>query len=115
MAKLSISVKALTIELSFAEKILGLHGNLTIPLSSISGASQLDKTWVRTLGLRVPGTGIPGLVIAGRFVSSQNKSWVTWTRGNQVLQIDLKDQNYTRILVGLPDAEAAAAQINALI
>lgn len=103
---------SLNIELTVAEKVFGLHRNLTVPIENVTGAKVLDKTFGRTLGLRLPGTGIPGLILAGRFVRAGEVAWVSWTRGDQVLQIDLTAHRLTRIVIGVADAQAAAQLIN---
>ena len=113
MAKMLLSGLALQILQTRAEKFWGMHQDLTVPLENVVGAKALDKTSLRTLGLRLPGTGIPGLIIAGRFVKGKKVAWVSWTRGNEILQIDLVGHALDRIVVGVPHAKDAAAELNA--
>ena len=115
MTKLLLGSEGLQIELTRVEKFWGMHRNLTVPFENVVGAKVLDKTWVSSLGLRLPGTGIPGLMIAGRFVWGKDVAWVSWTRGNEVLQIDLQGHALKRIVIGVSDAKAVAQQLNAAI
>jgi hypothetical protein len=115
MPELLIDATQLEVKLSRGEKLAALHGDITLPLSSITGAEVLDSKWWMRLGLRVPGTGLPGLVIAGTYVQKGDRAFVSWTRGKQVLQVNLTGKNYTRLVVGVADAETWADTINAYI
>ncbi len=115
MAKVTINPANLRIELTSAERLWGLHGSLTVPGKQVVGAQALGNGWMSTLGLRLPGTGLPGLLIAGTFVRKGEKAYVSWKRGEQVLQINLSGNKYSRIVVGVADAEALAEEINTAI
>lgn len=115
MAKVTINPANLRVELSKNEAFWGFHRSLTVPGTQVVGAQALGKGWWKTLGLRVPGTGLPGLMIAGTYIRSGNKAYVSWTRGKQALQINLKGSKYSRIVVGVDDAEALADEINTAI
>ena len=115
MPTLTISLTELTVTLTLSEKLAALHGDLALPLSGITGAEVLDAKWWMRLGLRVPGTGLPGLVIAGTYVQKGDRAFVSWTRGKQVLQVNLSGQNYNRVVVGVADAQTWADTINAYL
>ena len=114
MAKITINPANLRVELTVAEQILGVHGSLTVPGKQVVGAQALGKGWWKTLGLRV-GTGLPGVRVAGTFIRKGDWAFVSWTRGKQVLQINLTGNRFSRILVGVDDAEALAEEINVAI
>ena len=114
MAKVTINPANLRVTLTRGEAFWGFHKSLTVPGSQVVGAQVLGAKWYRTLGLRV-GTGLPGVMIAGTFVRKGDKAFVSWTRGKQVLQINLRDGAYNRIVVGVDDAEALAEEINTAI
>ena len=115
MAKVTINPANLRVELTPAERLWGLHGSLTVPGKQVVGAQALGKGWMSTLGLRLPGTGLPGLLIAGTYVRKGEKAYVSWKRGEQVLQVNLSGNKYSRIVVGVQDAEALAEEINTAI
>lgn len=106
MPKLAFQQTDLHITLTGAEKLAALHGDLVIPLANMIGAEVLGPKWWMQLGLRVPGTGLPGVVIAGTYKWQGDNAFVSWTRGKQVLQINLTGHKYDRIVVGVDDAEA---------
>ena len=114
MAKVTINPANLRVELTLAEQILGVHGSLTVPGKQVVGAQALGKGWWKTLGLRV-GTALPGVMLAGTFIRKGDLAYVSWSRGQEVLQINLTGHKYSRILVGVDDAEALAEDINAAI
>lgn len=115
MAELALAPDALKVKLTAAEKLAALHGNLAIDWANIRGAQVLERRWWQGLGLRLPGTGLPGLLIAGTFVWRRDRAFVYWRRGQQVIQINLDGAKYTRILLGVADAELAADQINSAL
>ncbi|MFM6966987.1 MAG: hypothetical protein ACKOWI_06500, partial [Rhodoluna sp.] len=81
----------------------------------------LLRKWWMSLGLRVPGTAIPGVIIAGTYIKKNDRAFVSWTRkSGQPLEIRLaakmapaaRGTQYTRIIVGVEDAQGWADKIN---
>ena len=115
MPKLEITPTELSVHLSGGEKLASLHGNVTVPLANIAGAEVLAPKWWMNLGLRVPGTGLPGLIIAGTYIWRRDRAFVCWKRGEEVLQINLTGQNYSRLVIGVDNAETWAETVNAYL
>ena len=115
MTELKLAPDALKIKLSPGEKLAAFHGDMVVPWSAVRGAQVLERKWWHGLGLRVPGTGLPGLLIAGTFIWRRDRAFVVWRRGQQVIQINLDGANYTRIVLGVADADLAADQINSAL
>jgi hypothetical protein len=111
MAQILLQDTGITVKLSFWEKLGSLRGDLFIPVTSIRGAIPADRGWQRTLGARVPGSYVPGLVVYGTY-RSKTKDFVSWKRGQQVLQLNLSGKPCSRVFVGVEDAAALADQIN---
>jgi hypothetical protein len=120
MPKLELTEDQLIIRLSASEKLAALHGNLTINGIAIRGAAVADKKWWMTLGLRI-GTGLPGVIIAGTYVKKGDRAFVSWTRKHGLpLEITLaakmsagaRGTQFTRILLGVDDAQGWADKIN---
>ena len=114
MAKISINPANLRVELTLGEAFWGFHKSITVPGKQVVGAQALSKGWWKTLGMRV-GTGLPGVMIAGTYIRKGDRAYVNWKRGEQVLQINLSGHKYSRIVVGVRDAEALAEEINTAI
>jgi hypothetical protein len=115
MPKLQITPTELSVHLSGGERLAALHGNLTVPLANITGAEVLAPRWWMNLGLRVPGTGLPGLIIAGTYIWRKDRAFVCWKRGEEALQINLAGQNYSRLVLGVDSAETWAETVNAYL
>ena len=111
MAQIRILDTGILVKLSFWEKLGALHGDLSIPVTSLRGALAAEKGWQRTLGARIPGTYVPRLAIYGTY-RWKNKDFVAWHKGEQVLQLNLSGKPYSRVFVGVEDAVALADQIN---
>lgn len=114
MAKVTITPATLRVELTPFEQVMGVHSSLTVPGKQVVGAQALGKGWWTTLGLRI-GTGLPGVMLAGTFIRKGDRAFVSWSRGKQVLQINLSGNKYSRVIVGVDDAEALADNINTAI
>jgi hypothetical protein len=120
MTKLELTDDQLIIHLSASEKLAAFHGDLKVNGIAIRGAAVADKKWWMTLGLRI-GTGLPGIIIAGTFVKKGERAFVSWTRKRGLpLEITLaakmaphaRGTQFTRILVGVDDAQGWADKIN---
>ena len=120
MPKLELTEDQLIIRLSPAEKLAAFHGDVKVNGIAIRGAAVADKKWWMTLGLRI-GTGLPGVIIAGTFIKKGDRAFVSWTRkAGLPLEItlsakmtpDARGTQFTRILVGVEDAQGWADKIN---
>ena len=67
------------------------------------------------LGWRLPGTHIPFVVAAGTFVRSGERQFVFTQRKLQTVVIELVHKEWTRLVIGVPDAHAEASRINAAV
>ncbi|MHB1801986.1 MAG: hypothetical protein ACYCU5_10095 [Actinomycetes bacterium] len=65
MAQIRIDDTTVTIVLSVAEKVEAVHGDLTFPRSAVVTVRTIPDAMAEVHGLRAPGTGIPGLLLAG--------------------------------------------------
>lgn len=106
----------LTVFFEDMEQVWALKRKLVIPKINITNVLwqegvQLPRT---ELGWRLGGTGLPGVLFAGRFVGHEGKNfvyllrpqgWAKAVRVRQVLTIELKDYPYHRLFftVNKPD------------
>ena len=114
MPSLELNDDALTIRLALWEKLASFHGNLCIPLRHVRGATDDDGFRGAALGLRAPGTNLPGVISAGTYHTGGDRQFVFMTRGTQPLVIELQGEKWARLVLGVSDARAMAARINAL-
>lgn len=120
MPKLELNDDQLIIRLTPGDKLAAFHGDVKVNGVAIRGAAVANKNWWTTLGMRI-GTGLPGLVIAGTFIKKGDRAFVSWTRkAGLPLEITLaakmhpsaRGTQFTRILVGVEDAQEWADKIN---
>ncbi len=102
--ELSIQNNILKIELKWWEKMLSVRGNLEIHIGNIASVSteKIPLTWKM---LRLPGTCIPGVIVAGTYYSKRHEKWekefwhVMGMKNHLVLE--LRDEKYKRIILGM--------------
>jgi len=120
MPKLVLNDDKLIIRLSPSEKLAACRGDVTVNGIAIRGAAVMGKSWWKNLGLRI-GTGLPGVIIAGTFLQPGDRAFVSWTRKHGLpLEITLaakmdpkaRGTKYTRIVIGVEDAQGWADKIN---
>ena len=112
MAKLEMTPTGIWVRLSKGEKAMALHRDFFIPVLNLKGAEPMGLGWQRQLGLRVPGTYIPGLAIYGTYVWAKTRDFAAWSRGQQAIRLNLTGKCYTHVFIGTKDAAALADEIN---
>ena len=115
MPTIELTSDTLIVRLSIMEKIFSARGNLHIPLSQVRGATEDNGFNGESLGLRIPGTSIPGFLKAGTFLKNAEWQFVYLKPALQPLVIELRGAKYARLAIGTPDARAVALRINAAI
>jgi hypothetical protein len=112
---MDITPDALIVRLRWWEKICALHGDLRIRLDHVRGATDDDGFRGWELGLRLAGTRLPGVIAAGYFRKQGQTLFAYLTRNRQPLVIELRDEPWARAIIGVADARATAARINAAL
>ncbi len=109
--KFTITKDQLEINFSITKKILAVKGSFKIPLKHIQSiTTQLQKpTWKE---IRVPGTNLPGLIKAGTYYTDKGKQFWFVTKGKGILNIELKNESYKRIILGIDDNVKWAKKIS---
>jgi hypothetical protein len=120
MVEVSIEDGTLHLELLGWSKLAALAGSLDIPLACVKSAAAgppgLPKfQWGDR---RVGGTGLPGLVAAGRFImGTPRRHAFLDLRGSSkdVVVLELADYRYDLVMVEVADASRALQVIGAAI
>lgn len=115
MPRLELTERELIVHLRFWEAIVAFRGSIRVALDKVRGATDDEGFRGATLGMRAPGTGIPGLISAGTFRKPGEKQFAFVTRGTHPLVIQLADERWDRIILGVADARADAARINSAV
>jgi hypothetical protein len=115
---LSIDVEGetLSIRIHGHDGVLTLHRELRIPLTQVEGVAVAARRLVPATGMRLPGTGIPGVIRAGSYgVGSSRDFWLV-RKAQQVLVFELAPgAPYRRIVLEVPDPHAEALRLRPLL
>lgn len=95
-------------------RVWALSRGVQYPLSSVvdvgvSPTNELHK------GFRLPGTYLPGVMTAGTFRSKGEKSLWMVGRHQEVLVIELTEQPYRYLVLGVEDPKAATEALRAAL
>ncbi len=114
MAEVRIDGNQLSLVLTNAEKLEGIHGNLRVPLSSVQKVEVLEDAMaaggVRT-GVKF-GTRIPGVITVGQVRTLRTKRFVVLHHNTpRGIRISLGAGPFDEWIVGCADPEGLAAAI----
>lgn len=113
MAELVIEGEDLALHLTRAEKLEGVHGDLRVPLASVTAVEVLDDAHraADVLGVKA-GTRIAGVVEIGTVRTAGKKLFVAVHRDTpRGLRVSLAGAGQDEWIVGCADPEAVAAAL----
>ena len=101
MADILVTAEQVSVQLSLAEKIGALHGDLHFPRSAVRMVRVADKPFGEIAGIRSPGTRIPGVMALGTWRRSGGPDFVAVYRGERGIVVDLNanQTSYQRIIL----------------
>lgn len=115
MAKVHIDGDDLVVEVEGLDKLLALTSRLTIPLRNVRGATPDPGVAAEPKGIRAPGTHIPRVVAAGTFRRDGEKVFWDVRDPQQAVVIELRDEDYARLIVQVDDPRATADLVAAAL
>lgn len=115
MPRLELTKRELIVNLTAWESLWALRRSFRVPLTQVRGATEDNGFGGEALGLRLPGTYIPGVIAAGTFIKDGDKQFVYTKRKLQTVVIELAGNEWARLVIGVPDARIEAARINAAV
>lgn len=75
---------------------------------------NITRSWWK--GWRLPGTHLPGVIVAGTFYrGGQRLFWDVRGAGERAIVVDLTGAAYDRLIVDVPDTEAALQRLGAAL
>jgi hypothetical protein len=111
MARLVAEGRALLVRMNPLEVLGALHGPVRVPLASVTDLDATNDVWSELRGLRVPGTGIPGLVALGTWRYSGSKDFVA-VYGRSGVVVTLSGSSWSRLLVSSREPRRVCQRIN---
>ena len=116
MVDISISAGQAVIAPRGLSRLWTLHGPITVPVGAIRrvrrAAPGIGLGWWK--GWRLPGTHLPGVITAGSYL--RDGEWEFWDvrgAGASAIEVDLSGTRYRRLVVDVPDPDAAVARLQA--
>ena len=114
MVGVRISGDIATFEVLGAHWIWALRVRVTVRLGNIR-AVRHDPTvklgWWE--GWRMPGTHVPGLIIAGTYYKDGQKRFWDVTNPRKTIVVDLENEEFDRIIVDVEDPQEVVDRIEA--
>ena len=95
-------------------RVWALSRGVEVPISSVVDIGVSERKDL-VLGMRFPGTHLPGVLTAGTFRSRGEKSLWMVGRNERVLVIELTGEKYRHLVLGVEDPEAATEALRAAL
>ncbi len=114
MAQLVVSGSDLTLKLTTAERVEGIHGDLRAPLASVTGVEVLDDAHgaADVIGLKA-GTRIPGVIEVASVHGVTTTIFAAVHHDTpRGVRVSFADQPYDAWIVGCADPETVAASLS---
>ena len=111
MVQLVVGTDEVHVRLSRGEKIGGLHGDLTVPLSQVRDVEAVAEPYRFVRGIRAPGLGVPGRTKIGTWRSQGRKTFAVARHGKPGVRIRLQDNTFDQIVLSVPDGPGLVAAV----
>lgn len=115
MPTLTLTPDELIVHMNLWETLAALQRTIRIPLANVRGATEDTGFNSSSLGLRMPGTSLPGVIHAGTFLKGGDRQFAYLTRSTRPVVIELANERWARIVLGVADPRRAAAAVNAAL
>lgn len=118
MPRLELTDHELIVHLGKWEKMMALTSDIRVQIAQIKGAREacgFGGAGGMKLGWRMPGTHIPFVIAAGTFIRHGERQFIFTQRKLQTVVIELDHKEWSRLVIGVPDANAEASRINAAV
>ena len=113
MTAVTIEDGCVRIEMLGWDKFWAMKSRLSFPVSSVTEVRRWEKGRDRSwpYGLRMPGTCIVGVVVAGTYRWAGQRDFYAVHAFARAVIIELRDEIYTRAIVEVADPEQTLADL----
>jgi len=111
MAEVIVDGEHLVLRLTALEKAKALHGDVRVPLTSVTSVEVLDDAIGAAHGLR-SGASVPGAVVAGTVTSEDTKIFAVVPHGtHRGVRVTLEGAGFDQLIVGCVDPGEVASRL----
>lgn len=113
MVEIHADSEHLTIDVRGWHQLWAFKRRLEIPRSAVRAVRRLPADALSGLwkGWRVPGTHLPGVIVAGTYYRGGERHFWDVSNADRALEIELVGQSYDRLFVEVPDPDLALQAI----
>ena len=101
----------ITFEIHGVDTILALKRSITIPLEHVASVSTDKVPWEPFQQLKVLGTGLPGVIKDGLFLSNDGLLFFEMHHPDKCITVSLNNEKYKKIIFEVEDKESVAKSI----
>jgi hypothetical protein len=111
VADLVVDDTEVVVRLSPLEKVGAMRGDVHVPLSAVTGVRVSDDPWSELRGVRMPGTGLPGVIsLCTRRGPGVRDFAAVYLRLPAVV-VETSGADFDRLIISRRDAEQTAQLI----
>ncbi len=115
MTEVEILENSLIVHVKGMDKILAFKSQLEVPLAHVVSA-EVDPNTVQEferlfIGIKAPGTGLPGVIRAGTWYTDNGKVFWDVHDAHKSITIRLADETYSRLVVEVEDPATTCSRI----
>ena len=108
MTRIDVADGRLVIEVLGWDKLWSFKNRLDFPLEHVTCIRPWNKeSDGGFLGIRAPGTCLPGVITAGTYYSKGERRFYDVHDFSKALVIEFTDEKYARVVIEVEDLEAA--------
>lgn len=111
MAELLVNDDVVTVSLSAVEKAEALRGDVSVPRAAVVSARITPDGMDEVHGLRLPGTGFPGVIMVGTWRDEDRVTFAVCHGGRPAVVLELTGQRYDRIVVTVENPDEVLARL----
>lgn len=106
-----IEGKNIVFEIHGVDIILAIKKSITIPLEHVESVSTDKVPWSPFQQLKVAGTGLPGVIKDGLFLSNDGLLFFEMHNPDNCITVSLNNEKYKKIIFEVHDKESVAQTI----
>lgn len=111
MARVSLDGENLVVAIQGMDRLWALKSRLVVPLDKVRGVTADAGAVKEPKGLRAPGLHVPGVAVVGTFYQDGERVFWDVHDAARTVVIELAEQRYARLVVGVADPRATVAMI----